>query len=196
VAACSGGASASPPGSGSASGTGDAAARQYCTDKGGMLVDRTATWNANADPAAQLPLAETITFCEFESGQGDGTTRISVDLVTLSSTSPTLASVAYLSDVRTTQPREPSVNPAQFSCATDYAGSSAFGSSAAGGGWLDPSQPVFTVIDMCVFPDLSAIDAFGLWYHANGVVRGADLATKFRYDPGDRLPAIFEAPGR
>ena len=45
-----------PAGSGApaASGSRDAeiaAAKTYCTDKGGMLVDRTATWNTNADPA-------------------------------------------------------------------------------------------------------------------------------------------------
>jgi hypothetical protein len=38
-------------------GTDDAAARQSCTDKGGQLVDRVATWNTNANPSAQLPLA-------------------------------------------------------------------------------------------------------------------------------------------
>src|SRR5689334_19112864 len=71
--------------------TGDGAAQQYCTDKGGVLVDRAAVWNTNADPAAQLPLAGRMTFCEFESGSGQETTRISVDLTTLSSKQPTLA---------------------------------------------------------------------------------------------------------
>ena len=50
---------------------------------------------------------------------------------------------------------------------------------------------MFVVVDLCVFEDMSAIDAFGLLYHAEGSIRGADLATKMRYRPGDRLPAIF-----
>jgi hypothetical protein len=75
----------------------DAAALTYCTDKGGTLVDRVATWNTNADAGAQVPLAGRMTFCEFESGEGDQTTRIAVELTTLPSEQPTLAAVAYLS---------------------------------------------------------------------------------------------------
>ena len=46
-------------------------------------------------------------------------------------------------------------------------------------------------MDMCAFEDFSAIDAFGCIDYADGTVRGADLATKMRYEPNDRLPAIF-----
>jgi hypothetical protein len=38
---------------------------------------------------------------------------------------------------------------------------------------------------------MSAIDEFGIFYYANGIVRGADLASKFRYRPGATLPGIF-----
>ena len=182
------GASGSPSSDG---GFDQAAAEQYCTDQGGMLVERQATWNTNADPQAWLELAGQMTLCEFESGTGDGATRISVDLVTLSSTGPTLASVAYLSKVPATLPEVPSANPAEYNCREGLGGSSSFGNGAAGGGWVDASQPVFKVMNLCVFPDLSAIDAFGILYYADGSVRGADLATKFRYQPGDQLPAIF-----
>jgi hypothetical protein len=51
-------------------------------------------------------------------------------------------------------------------------------------------------MDQCVFPDGSAIDAFGLWYHANGVIRGADHAPLLADQPGDRLPALYEPAGR
>jgi hypothetical protein len=51
-------------------------------------------------------------------------------------------------------------------------------------------------MDMCVFADGSAIDAFGIFYYANDTVRGADLAPLFRYQPGTRLPAVFEEPRR
>lgn len=36
-------------------------------------------------------------------------------------------------------------------------------------------------IEMCVFADDSSIDAWGLTYHANGIVRGIDLAKVMRY---------------
>jgi hypothetical protein len=177
------------PSGGSAPASG--AAEQYCTDQGGQLVPRTAIWNTNADQSVWLPMAGQMTLCEFETGSGDTTTRIAVDLTTLNSEQPTIASVAYLSKVRTTSPPESSTNPAEYSCANDYAGASTFGTSLAGGGWVNDDQPVFKVMIMCVFADESAIDAFGLWYHANGVVRGADLTDKFRYEPGDKLPAMF-----
>jgi len=190
----------SGPGSGAssaaASGGGDPAARQYCTDKGGMLVDRTATWNTNADRAAQLTLAGRQTFCEFESGTGNETTRISVDLVTLSSAEPTIAAVAYLSKVGPVVPPDPGRNPAVYDCNTGLGGAAAFGNTAAGGGWLEASQPVFKVMIMCVFADGSAIDAFGIFYYAAGTVRGADLAPLLRYQPDGKLPAMFEAPRR
>ena len=57
---------------------------------------------------------------------------------------------------------------------------------------MDASQPVFVVMNQCVFADGSSIDEFGLWYHANDVIRGADLAPRFAYQPGDKLPAVYE----
>jgi hypothetical protein len=195
LAACAGASPARSASSGSGT-AGDAAARQYCTDKGGMLVDRQATWNTNADTAARLPLAGRMTFCEFESGQGDQTTRIAVDLTTLSSEQPTLAAVAYLSKVGPALPPNPGQNPGAYNCNTGLGGAATFGNSAAGGGWVDERQPVFKVMDMCFFADGSAIDEFGIFYYATGAVRGADLAPLFRYQPGSKLPAMFEAPRR
>ena len=168
-----------------------AGGQAYCTDHGGRLVNRIATWNTNEDPAAQLQLAGRWTLCEFESG-GASPTRISVDLTTLSSPQPTLASLAYLSKVPSTQPSQPSQNPAGWYCANDLDATSSFGNTAAVGGWVDQAQPVFTVMNLCVFADGSAIDEFGLWYHANDIVRGADLAPLFAYQPGNQLPAVFQ----
>ena len=156
-----------------------------------MLVDRVATWNTNGDPSTWLPMAGHIRLCEFEMGAGDETTRISIDLVSLYSDQPTLASVAYLSKVAPVVPPKPGPNPAEYNCREGLGGTATFGDGAAGGGWVDASQPVFVVMDLCVFEDMSAIDAFGLLYHADGTIRGADLATKMRYQPGDKLPAIF-----
>jgi len=156
-----------------------------------MLVPRVATWNTNNAPSAWLPLAGRQTFCEFEMGSGNTATRISVGLETLSSPEPTLAAIAYRSKVKTTSPPVVGQNPAEWSCANDFKGAASFGTANAGGGWVDASQPVFVIMNQCVFPDGSSIDEFGLWYHANGTVRGADLAPLFAYQPGDKLPAVY-----
>ena len=199
VAACSATTSPAPTGAtsgGSAAAIDTAAAEKYCTDQGGMLVDRVATWNANADPSAWLELAGRMRLCEFEMGEGDATTRISVDLVTLYSEEPTLAGLAYLSKVPPTFPKQSSANPAAYNCMQGLAGTSQFGNTpASGGGWVDEAQPVFVVMSLCMFADGSAIDEWGITYYANGDVRGADLATKMRYKPTDPLPAVFVSTG-
>jgi hypothetical protein len=51
-------------------------------------------------------------------------------------------------------------------------------------------------MNMCFFADGSAIDEFGILYYADGTVRGADLAPLFRYQPGNKLPAMFDEPRR
>jgi len=138
-------------------------AEVWCTDHGGHLVDRVATWNTNGDPSTWLELAGRMRLCEFEMTDGNAPTRISVDLATLSSADPTLAGLAYLTKVRTTQPPNPGQNPSAWSCTTDLGGASSCGNAAAGsGGWVDAAQPVFMVMNLCVFADGSAIDEFGL----------------------------------
>ncbi len=75
-------------------------------------------------------------------------------------------------------------------------GTSQFGNTpASGGGWTDETQPVFVVMSLCMFADGSAIDEWGITYYANGDVRGADLATKMRYQPASALPAVFVSTG-
>lgn len=185
--------SAAPSASAGATAGSTADAEAYCTDQGGMLVDRVATSNTNADPPAWLTMAGRMRLCEFETGEGDETTRISVDLTTLSSEAPTLAAIAYLSKVPPLRTPTPSTNPASYQCEEALHGASSWGNTNVPGGWVDTSQPVFTVMNLCVFADGSAIDEFGIWYYAEGTVRGADLAPLFRYQPGpEGLPALFD----
>lgn len=199
LAACSGSQSQDPTSAPAASpvasggGFDTAAAEKYCTDQGGMLVDRVATWNANADQSAWLELAGRMRLCEFETTPtGQSPTRISVDLVTLYSEEPTLAGLAYLSKIPPTLPTGSSANPAAYNCVQGLSGTSAFGNTAAsGGGWTDKTQPVFVVMSLCMFADGSAIDEWGITYYSAGTVRGADLATKMRYQPKGPLPAVF-----
>ena len=72
--------------------------------------------------------------------------------------------------------------------------SSNFGSvGASGGGWVNQDDPDDKVVNLCVFPDLSFIDEWGITYYAGGVVRGIDLATVMAYQPSGALPPVFHA---
>jgi hypothetical protein len=99
--------------------------------------------------------------------------------------------LACLSRVPPTLPQGSS-NPGAYNCMQGLAGTSQFGNtSASGGGWTDRTQPVFVVMNLSMFSDGSAIDEWGITYHASGTVRGADLATKMRYQPAGSLSAVF-----
>ena len=115
---------------------------------------------------------------------------IYVDTGTLAASGPTLASVAYLSQVPMGEYDPAAGNPATAYCAS-LSASSAFGPGASGGGWVDMSDTTSPVVAMCVFPDGSMIDEWGLAYHSDGTTRGADLSREFVYDPTEGLPPIF-----
>lgn len=111
--------------------------------------------------------------------------------MTLASTVPTLAFVAYLTKVPMSDSYDPNKgNPATQYCA-ELDGSSAFGDTAQGGGWVAPTDPIDVLVALCVFPDGSAIDEWGLAYHSGDVIRGADLATLFAYDASGGMPNMF-----
>ena len=60
--------------------------------------------------------------------------------------------------------------------------------------WLGGhDRPDFPVVAMCVFPDGSMIDEWGLAYHSDGTVRGIDLALEFVYRPHRRTAADLRA---
>src|SRR4029078_5172579 len=109
---------------------------------------------------------------------------------------PTLAAIAYLSKIGPVVPPDPGQNPGAYDCTTVLAGPRTFGTTAAGGGWIAASQPVFKVMNMCFFADGSAIDEFRIFYYANDAVRGADLAPLFAYHTGGKLTAVFAKPRR
>jgi len=187
-----------PAGSGaSASATASSAAassaaelEQHCTRSGGQVQTRVPYWNTNGDQAQWLALAGSATMCRFQADD-EARSRIYVDLTTLGSTEPTLAALAYLSKV----PMPPSAggaNPATGSCGRELNGSSSFGGAgAAGGGWVAQTDPDDVVVSLCVFPDGSFVDEWGLAYHSAGEIRGKDLTTVMRYQPSVRLPPVF-----
>lgn len=186
----SGSASGSASGSGSATAAPSAASlEKYCTQSGGQVQGRNPYWNTNGDQSVWLALGGSATMCRFQADD-EAKSRIYVDLTTLGSTEPTLAGLAYLSKVPM-----PSAsgggNPATAYCSTELNASSSFGGGAAGGGWVNLTDPDDVVVSLCVFPDGSFIDEWGLAYHSAGDVRGQDLATVMKYRPSGALPPVF-----
>lgn len=154
----------------------DAASRDYCVSSGGEVDARQPYFNTNGPEQDWLRLAGSRNFCKFTS-QDDGS-RIHVLVSTLYTTKPSLAALAYYAEVPIGSCNG---NPASCYC-TLLGGSDSFGGiNAAGGGWVQKSDPVDTVLEACIFPDMSSIDSWGLTYHSVGIIRGADLNGLLRY---------------
>jgi putative hemolysin len=158
----------------------EAAEAKWCTDHGGTVVDRYPASMASSDKP--VAFGSPVPFCEFTGGKGadPADSRISVRLSTIASDQPSMAATAYFS-----KPAMPesggSANPASVYCA-DLGGAEIGRQLAPEGGWVN-SDDAKDVIELCVFPDLSIIDSWGLAYHTMGTVRGADLASAFRWQP-------------
>lgn len=171
----------------------DSDAAKYCTDKGGTVTERNPVYGTNLDPSQWLTLTGSIDFCVFLAPpENSFQSQIQIDLNTLYSDKPTLAVLAYEEPL--SMPPFTGANPSTLYC-SKLGGSEIFGgmNNAAGGGWVteaDESATNFKVVGMCVFPDMSAIDSWGLTYKANGVVRGTDLSKVVRYQP-TQLPDVF-----
>ncbi|CAN5648930.1 hypothetical protein BH09CHL1_BH09CHL1_20430 [soil metagenome] len=171
---------------------GDPAAA-YCEQVGGSVRERIPMYGSN-NPMNEFPLGNPMKFCEFTGGEGADPPEsfIMVDLDTLYSEEPTLAALAYL-----TMPPLPetpsSINPASFYCSS--LGGAEIGSvTGAGGGWMSEDRSAQIVgLQACVFGDGSIIDSWGIAYHTNGTIRGADLTSLFRYQSADP-PLVF--PGQ
>lgn len=176
-------------GTSSAAAPSEAALEQYCEQSGGQVQTRSPYWNTNGDQSQWLPLAGSATMCRFQADDA-AMSRIYVDLATLGSTEPTLAGLAYLSKVPMPTGTG-GANPATLYCSKELNASSSFGGGAAGGGWVALTDPADVVVSLCVFPDGSFIDEWGLAYHSAGDVRGKDLTTVMKYQPAGALPPVF-----
>ena len=172
-------------------------AEQYCSDNGGNVVELTPYLQPGTD--AEVELAGSMNVCQFISQDEDSPTQVVVDLTTLHSKKPTLAGLAYLAMVPSSDSGTAGSNPAASYCPDDLAGTEAFGTAASGAwvGALDPgmeagdTEPLGNTLSLCVFADRSAIDDFALFYRSAGTDRGIDLTTVMRYQPGDDAPNPF-----
>ena len=153
-------------------------AKEYCVKKGGEVDIRAPYFNTNDDQRNWLRLSGDRAFCKFTSKK-DGS-RIFVDLATLYTEKPSLAALAYYAEV----PYNGNCNGNPGSCyCSQLGGTDLFGGiNLNGGGWVKKSDPVDTVLEACIFPDLSTIDSWGLTYHQfGGIIRGKNLEKVLRY---------------
>jgi putative hemolysin len=160
---------------GSAADDATVSAAQYCANQGGVVEVRDPYFNTNDIEQNWLQLPGARQFCRF----GDGTSRIYVLLSTLYTEKPSLAALAYYAAV----PLSVTCNGNPASCyCSQLGGTDLFGGiNLNGGGWVLKSDPVYTTLEACIFPDMSSIDSWGLAYHQGGVNRGKNLAHVLRY---------------
>jgi hypothetical protein len=172
-------------------------AEDYCSQQGGAVVQLRPTLNADTDSSVEL--AGSLNVCQFISQDGDSVNQVVVDLNTLYSEKPTLAGLAYLAQVPSSNSGVAGSNPASSYCPDDLGGTESFGTSGNGAwvGGMDPgmeagdTEPLSNSIDLCVFADRSAIDDFGLFYASDGTYQGVDLSTVMRYQADDSTPDVF-----
>ena len=164
-------------------------AAAHCQSSGGTVQLNQPTYNTNNDESQWIKIGEPVSVCAFESGTGQEATRIWVDLVTLYSSQPTLAALAYLAKKPLPASANPNVDPASTGCLA-LGGTDSFGNpqSAAGGGMVTGSN----VWVPCTFADGSFIEEWGIAYYAQNDIRGKDLKTVFRFNTND-LPPIFSS---
>ena len=156
-------------------------AAAYCVASGGEVDAREPYFNTNDNQQNWFRLSGSRQFCKFTSS-GKYPSRIFVLLTTLYTKQPSLAALAYYAKVPLGSCNG---NPASCYC-SQLGGTDLFGGvNANGGGWVKKSDPLDTVLEACIFPDMSSIDSWGLAYHSAGIVRGKNLAKVLRYKKPD-----------
>lgn len=157
-------------------GMSNADAAAYCTESGGLVETRYPFYGTNNNNPLQLSGSQEI--CTFTAADGSS---ILVGLDTLYTDQPTLAALAYRAKAPLDTGGTPaSANPSSLYC-TQLGGTDSFGGiNTAGGGWA--LEGGADAISLCVFPDLSVIDSWGITYYSDDVIRGADLNDLFRFE--------------
>ena len=150
-------------------------AQNWCAQKGGKAIDYSPWYHTNNPKPT--PLGGSYSMCRFTNKDG---TRIVVAADSLAADRPTQAALAYM--LKPAVPPAPNgSNPSAWYC-TKIGGTVQFGGGPADvGGWAPSSEKAPQDFEfMCVFADRSMIDTWGLAYHTNGVIRGADLTGKWK----------------
>ncbi|MFJ2770743.1 hypothetical protein [Streptomyces sp. NPDC087300] len=150
-------------------------AAAWCAKQGGTPQTQ---YPYRTDPATQklVRLGGERTMCVFSADDGS---RIAVAADTLAAEKETLAQRAY--QRKFADPGGGTGNPSIAYCHA-INGTAMYGPGKLDSGGWGPKGATRSdqVISGCVFGDGSIIDAWGLKYHTGGVIRGADLAEKFR----------------
>ncbi len=158
-------------------------AAAYCAQSGGAVETRSPFYDTSASNPLQLAGSMQLCVFTFQSDKS----RIFVALDMLYTEQPTLAASAYLAKPPL-KSGPPSANPSSIYC-SQLGGTDLFGGVSASAGGL-AREGGADAIAMCIFPDLSTIDSWGLTYHSNGTIRGADLTNLLRYKP-TQSPHVF-----
>ena len=166
-------------------------AARYCEKNGGEVEVRIPYYNTNlGDPRDWLRLTGARSFCRFTSEADGTTTSVWVQLANLYSEQPSLATLAYYSKLPYDEKNQGvpqvcrlnAVAVEEFSCyCSQLGGSDQFGGLGESGGWVHWGDSTHRVVQMCTFPDMSAIDSLALYAHSLGVIFGRDLAEVLRY---------------
>jgi len=157
----------------------------YCTATGGQVETRHAVYGTNGPPQDWLPLSAVEGFCQYT--LADDGSRIHVSLMTLYTSKPTLAALAYYAQVPWNGQGQG--NPASFYC-TQLGGAEIGATDLAGGAWVTQGG-IDDLLETCIFPDNSTIDSWGLLYHSVSIIRGTDLATVLKYsNPFPKNPLL------
>lgn len=165
-------------------------AARYCEKNGGEVEVRIPYYNTNASPQYWLRLAGARSFCKFSSEVDGATTSTWIQLSTLYTEQASLAALAYYAKPPYDEKNQGvpqvcrfnAVAVEEFSCyCSQLGGSDQFGGLGGSGGWVHWGESTDRVVQMCTFPDMSAIDSLGLYAHAAGLILGKDLAEVIRY---------------
>jgi putative hemolysin len=150
-------------------------AAAYCVATGGVVQSREAVYGTNNSVQDWLPLAAVEDFCQYIAA-GDQS-NINISLLTLYTSKPTLAALAYYAEVPWNGVGNG--NPASFYC-SQLGGAEIGATSGGGGAWVSTTGQT-RELETCIFPDNSTIDSWGLLYHSEGIIRGIDLSTVIKY---------------
>jgi len=150
-------------------------AAAYCVATGGVVQSREAVYGTNNSVQDWLPLAAVEDFCQYISSADQS--NINISLLTLYTTKPTLAALAYYAQVPWNGVGNG--NPASFYC-SQLGGAEIGATSGGGGAWVSVTGET-RELESCIFPDNSTIDSWGLLYHSENIIRGIDLSTVLKY---------------